>query len=395
LLWPVKVPTSLARTAIEKDLVFFGLVAFADPPREEVKEALRSCRTAGVEVKMITGDNKETAVEIAKQIGLGTLTLTGAEIDELTDKELSAKIKKVNVFARVRPEHKMRIVAALKQAGEIVAMTGDGVNDAPAIKEAHVGIAMGKNGTDVSRETADLIIKDDNFATIVTAIKEGRTIFNNIQKFITFQLSSNVSELFIMFFGVVLGLPYPLLPLQILFKNLVTDNMPAITLGFNPPSLDIMEMKARKKSNLLNKELLIQLAVAALTMGIVSLSVFYISYVYYQLDIDTSRTMTMITLILIQIINAYNFRSFRYPMHKLPFNTNPYLIYASLASIAATIAIVYLPINQIFSVVPIEFSGWVFTLFASFSIVVVMDTVKRINSEAITVAINRKKPVEF
>ena len=234
---------TFAKDHFEDYLVFLGFVGMEDPAREEVKEAISQCYNAGIEVKMITGDNKETAISIAKEIGLPGKIMEGNELDNLTDDELTKIIGPITIFARVKPEHKLRIVKALKYNGEIVTMTGDGVNDAPALKEAHIGIAMGKNGTDVSRSVADLTLKDDNFSTIVSAISEGRTIFKNIRKFSTYQLSCNFAELSILFISVLLspflGWQIPiLLALQILFMNLVTDNLPAITLGLNPPSND-------------------------------------------------------------------------------------------------------------------------------------------------------------
>ncbi|PIU02511.1 MAG: hypothetical protein COT55_03170, partial [Candidatus Diapherotrites archaeon CG09_land_8_20_14_0_10_32_12] len=185
------------KTGFEENLVFLGIVGLEDPPREEIKETLELCKTAGIKVKMVTGDDKNTALAIAKQIGFEGGVLEGEEIDKLTDDEFMQVAKDVVIFARVKPEHKLRIVKALKQNGEIVTMTGDGVNDAPALKEAHIGVAMGKNGTDVSRDAADLTLKDDNFSTIVSAISEGRTVFNNIRKFLTYQLSCNYAELMI------------------------------------------------------------------------------------------------------------------------------------------------------------------------------------------------------
>jgi P-type Ca2+ transporter type 2C len=235
----------------EKNLVLIGLVGMEDPPRPEVKEAMEACWSAGINVKMITGDNKETARAIANEVGLMGKMLVGKQLDMMSDKELSDQLNDIAIFARVRPDHKLRIVNLLKKSGEIVTMTGDGVNDAPALKGAHIGVAMGKNGTDVSRSVADITIRDDNFATIVLAIKEGRTIFNNIRKFVSYQLSCNLAELTVLFFGVVfspiLGWEVPtLFALQILFMNLVTDNLPAITLGLNKSSKDIMNDPPRK-----------------------------------------------------------------------------------------------------------------------------------------------------
>ena len=375
---------SLKRNYSENDLVFLGLVAIEDPPREEVKEAIKTCNDAGISIKMITGDNKETAIEIAREIGLKKKgILTGEEIDKLTEDELSKNVNKVTIFARVRPEHKLRIVKALKQNGEIVTMTGDGVNDAPALKEAHIGVAMGKNGTDVTREVADLTLKDDNFATIVSAVREGRTIFNNIQKFITYQLSCNYAELFIIFFGILIGLPLPLLALQILFMNLVTDNLPAISLGFNPSSPDIMRTKPRRESSILNRNLTILLVIAGTIMGILTLGVFYFTLNVLKQDIMIARTTALVTLIFFEIANAFNFRSFRKGvLNRSPF-VNKYLIYASIISIIATLAIVYTPLNKIFETAPISLFNFLIAFLISLSVVIVFDLLKSIKGNLV------------
>ena len=355
-----------------------ALVALEDPPREEVMPALKLCEEAGIKVKMITGDNKETAIQIAKEIGLKGEVLTGEELDKLTDDELSKIVKNIVIFARVRPEHKLRIVKALKQNKEVVAMTGDGVNDAPALKEAHIGIAMGKGGTDVSREVADLTLKDDNFATIVSAVSEGRTIFSNIRKFVTYQLSCNYAELFIIFLGILLGLPLPLLALQILFMNLVTDDLPAITLGFNPASKDVMTTKPRKESSILNKRLITILIIAGTIMGVVTLGTFYFTLNVLKQDIATARTVALVTLIFFEIANAFNFRSFRHPVHKLLLFANKYLIYASATSILATLLIIYTPLNKIFETVPIAWYYFAIAALMSLTVIIFFDVWKRI-----------------
>jgi len=374
-----KETTSFKKSHFEEELTFLGFAALEDPPREEVREAIKTCKAAGINIKMITGDNKETAIEIAKEIGLkkGGI-LIGEEIDNLTENELSKMVNKTIIFARVRPEHKLKIVKALKQNGEIVTMTGDGVNDAPALKEAHIGVAMGKNGTDVTREVADLTLKDDNFATIVSAIREGRTIFNNIQKFITYQLSCNYAELFIIFFGILIGLPLPLLALQILFMNLVTDNLPAISLGFNPPSSDVMKTKPRRKSNILNRNLIILLIISGTIMGLLTLGVFYFTLNVLKQDIMIARTTALVTLIFFEILNAFNFRSFRKRvLNRSPF-VNKYLVYASTISIIATLAIIYTPLNKIFETAPISLFNFLLAFVTSLCIVISFDILKSI-----------------
>lgn len=368
----------------EEGLSFLGLVGMEDPPREEISEALLDCQTAGIRVIMITGDNKETAVSVSRQIGLVGNILEGTELDNLSDNELVRVIKEVNIFARVRPEHKLKIVRILKGMGEIVTMTGDGVNDAPALKEAHIGVAMGKNGTDVSRSVADLTLKDDNFATIVTAIKEGRTIFNNIRKFVSYQLSCNLAELTILFIGVLLspllGWQVPLLlALQILFMNLVTDNLPAITLGFNPSSKDIMKEKPRLKAEILNSKLIGLMLFNGGLMASFTLFVYYISFNLLDQSAELSRTTALVTLILLEIASAFNFRSFRHKvLTRSPFVNKP-LLGASLISIFLTLIIVYSNLGKVFETVPLTLTGWISALIASILILIIYDLLKELS----------------
>ncbi len=377
---------STNKEQLEEELIFLGLVGMEDPPREEVKEAIKTCIAAGISVKMITGDNKETATAIAKEINLKGEVIEGHEVDKLTDEELQSRIKSITIFARVRPEHKLRIVIALKNNGDIVTMTGDGVNDAPALKESHIGIAMGKNGTDVTREVSDLTLKDDNFVTIVSAIKEGRTIFRNIKKFVTYQLSCNFAELTILFVGVLLaplfGWEIPvLLALQILFMNLVTDNLPAITLGFNPSSSDVMDEKPRRKAKILDKKLIMLLIFTGLILAFFTLFSVYISFNIFNNDFESARTIALVSLIMLEIASAFNFRSFRKGVfNRSPF-VNKYLFYASLISILATILIVYTPINKIFGTVPIPIISWSYTIIPALLLITVFDVLKAINNK--------------
>lgn len=365
----------------EENLTLLGLVAMEDPPRQEAKQALLSAQNAGIRVIMATGDNKETAASIGRQLGFDQNILEGRQIDEMSDQELAVAIKNTAIYARVRPEHKIRLVKLFKEAGEIVAMTGDGVNDAPALKEAHVGIAMGKNGTDVSRSAADLVLKDDNFATIIAAISEGRTSYNNIRKFVSYQLSCSLAELIILFLGVVfapyLGWQTPILvAMQILFMNLVTDNLPAITLGVNPTSEDIMNEKPRNKENILTKQIIKRFITSAVIMTVVTLIAYYWSFNVQGLPHGESQTIALVTLILAEIVMAFNYRSFRkLSLTRSPF-VNKYLVWASIASILATIFIIYTPAKKMFETTPIGLWGWGIALLLSLGVLIVNDISK-------------------
>lgn len=372
---------------IENNLVFLGLTAMENPPREEIKDALIMCRNAGIKVKIITGDDKETTIAISNQIGLekGGI-LEGNEIDRITDNELIKIVNKVVIFARVKPEHKLRIVRALKENEEIVTMTGDGVNDAPALKEAHIGVAMGKSGTDVSRSVSDLILKDDNFATIVEAVKEGRTVFNNIRKFVSYQLSCNYSELAILFIGVLLtpliGWPVPvLLAIHILFMNIVTDNIPAITLGFNPSSKHIMNNKPRKKADLVNKNFIFLIIFSGSLMAFFTLLSFYFSFNILKESVENARTTALFTLILLEIAAAFNFRSFsKGVLDRSPF-INKYLFFASVISVLATLAVIYTPLSRFFDTVTLGIFGLMIALGLSLLLISIFDIFKKMNEK--------------
>ncbi len=377
---------TFSKDHFEEDLIFIGFAGIEDPPREEVKEAISLCLRSGIQVKMITGDNKETALAIANRVGLDGRIMDGDELDQISEEELSKIVSQISIFARVKPEHKLKIVKSLKINGEIVTMTGDGVNDAPALKEAHIGVAMGKNGTDVSRSVADLTLKDDNFATIVYAIKEGRTIFKNIRKFVSYQLSCNWAELIILFVGVllspILGWQIPLLlALQILFMNLITDDFPAITLALTPQSKDVMEERPRKKKQILNRSVIIWFAIAGLAMAIITLGVFYVTFNLLNQEFIYARTTAFLSLILLELVNAYNFISFR---HKVSFESlkiNKYLLIASTISLIATVAIIYTPLNKVFETTPLGLTNWAIAIAASLLIVILFNILKKINEK--------------
>ncbi|KKR81356.1 MAG: ATPase, P-type (Transporting), HAD superfamily, subfamily IC [Candidatus Daviesbacteria bacterium GW2011_GWC1_40_9] len=368
----------------EDGLIWAGLVGMEDPPREEVAQALQLCQSAGISVKMVTGDHQETALAIASQIGLSGKAVEGTDLDQLTDEELAKVVNQITIFSRVRPEHKLRIVKALQAIGEIVTMTGDGVNDAPALKEAHIGVAMGKNGTDVSRSVADLTLKDDNFATIVEAIKEGRSIFNNIRKFVSYQLACNWAEILILFIGVLLspflGWQAPLLlALQILFMNLVTDDLPAITLGLNRTSKDVMRIKPRRKAEIFNRPLFYMTIGVGVLMAFLTLTSFYISFNILGQGLEVARTTALVTLILLEIAGAFSYRSFRQKvLTRSPF-ANIYLVYASVISVIATLVIVYSPLSHVFETTSLDSFSWFIASLAAIILVIILDLVKNLD----------------
>jgi P-type Ca2+ transporter type 2C len=375
-----------SKNFIEDNLIFLGFVGIEDPAREEVKESIFQCHKAGIKVKMITGDNKETAISIAKDIGLKGKVMEGYELDDIKDDKLAKIIDKINIFARVNPEHKLRIVKALKKNGEIVTMTGDGVNDAPSLKEAHIGIAMGKKGTDVSRSVADLTLKDDNFNTIVSAIREGRTIFKNIRKFTSFQISCNFAELGILLFGVLLapffGWEIPLLlALQILFMNMVTADLPAIGLGLNRSSDDAMSHSPRRNSRILNKNNVILLVFTGSLMLFFVLGVYFFTFNILGKTHQYAQTSALFALIGFELVSGFNFRSFRKGVFNRSLIVNPYLFYASVISLAATLAIIYTPLNKIFETIPLKLDQIFIVIILCLVFVAIFDLLKFINNK--------------
>ncbi|MBN3032545.1 MAG: cation-translocating P-type ATPase [Candidatus Saganbacteria bacterium] len=345
----------------ESDLEYLGFVALADPPRPEAAAAVARCRQAGIRPIMITGDHRLTALAIAQQVGIASgedEVLTGLELENLTDAELQEKVARVNVFARVSPEHKLRIVAALKRRGEIVAMTGDGVNDAPALKQADIGVAMGAGGTDVARESADLVLTDDNFATIVAAVEEGRGIYANIKKFIHYMLSTNSGEIFTMFFALLLRLPLPLLPVQILWVNLVTDGLPAVALAAEPLEPGTMRQPPRPAG-----ESIFAGGLLGSVIGIGSLMAAGTLWLFYlNLNwggIDKARTVAFTALSLLQMAHVLNCRSLDRSVFQLGLFSNFYLALAVLATIVLQALVIYVPFLQFaFGTVPLDLIDW-------------------------------------
>lgn len=324
--------------------VFLGLMGMQDPPRKEARRAVASCKKAGIKVVMITGDYKLTAAAIAKQVGLlerGDIVLSSEELARLSDEELRKIIGKVSVFARVSPEDKLRIVSAYKAVGETVAMTGDGVNDAAAIKEADIGVAMGISGTDVSKQAADIILLDDNFATLSAAVKQGRTIYSNIRKFVRYLISCNIGEVIVMFLSIILGMPIVLLPTQLLLVNLVTDGLPAIALGLEGSEKSIMEKKPRQFSgDFFSGGLLRKIVTRGILIGLCTLGCF--AYILNEgMEIEVARTAALVTLITSQLIHVFECRSEERSIFALnPFGNKP-LIWSVLASALVLAASIY------------------------------------------------------
>lgn len=351
---------------IEKDLVFAGLFGMIDPPRMEVLEAVNKCKMAGIKPVMITGDHRITAAAIARELNIlntGDRVLTGTEIEGLSENGLEKAVNNVSVYARVSPKHKLMIVKALKKSGKIVAMTGDGVNDAPAIKEANIGISMGKTGTDVTKEASSMILLDDNFATIVAAIEEGRVIYNNIRKFIRYMLACNFGEVLTMFLGMLAGLPLPLLPIQILWVNLATDGLPAIALGLDPPDKDVMFRSPRKENeNIFSNGLLKLIIFRGFLIGLCTLAVFT-SLLYFAKSIDTARTGAFCTLVIAQLIHVFECKSERKTILEIPIFNNIYLVLAVICSLIMVLGVIYIPFFQnIFNTVPMKLNDWMIIL---------------------------------
>ncbi|WP_176489496.1 calcium-translocating P-type ATPase, SERCA-type [Brevibacillus laterosporus] len=348
---------------LETNLTFLGMVGMIDPPRQEVKSAIQLCRQAGIKTVMITGDHKITAEAIGRQIGLmpggNSHVLEGATIDEMTEEELIQTVEKVYVYARVSPEHKLRIVKALQNCGHIVAMTGDGVNDAPAIKASDIGIAMGITGTDVTKEAASLVLRDDNFTTIVSAVEEGRNIYDNIRKFIRYLLASNVGEILVMFFAMLMGLPLPLLPIQILWVNLVTDGLPAMALGIDPSEGDTMRHKPRKKhENIFARGLGWKIISRGFLIGTMTLGAFIVAYYENPNDLTHAQTVAFATLVLAQLIHVFDCRSEHSVFHRNPFS-NKFLVWAVLSSMALVLVVIYWDVMQpIFKTTSLSLRDW-------------------------------------
>lgn len=363
--WSEKPP--LTEEALERNLVFAGMAGMVDPPRPEVKEAVHLCRQAGIRPVMITGDHVLTAEAIGRELGIyqkGDCAVTGAELEKMSDKELETAAETCTVFARVAPEHKVHIVQAFQKRGNVVAMTGDGVNDAPALKTADIGCAMGKSGTEVAKGASDLILTDDNFATIVEAVREGRGIYDNIRKAVHFLLSSNIGEILTIFVAMLLGWAAPLLPIQLLWVNLVTDSLPAIALGMEPAEENIMERPPRKNTgSLFGDGLGSRILLEGVMIGVLALLAFGIGHVYFDQEngYAVGRTMAFAVLSLSQLVHAFNMRG-EGSLGKLPFCSNKWLLMAFVVGVVLQCVVIMMPpLAGIFQVVLLNGEQWLLT----------------------------------
>ncbi|MGM0471391.1 MAG: calcium-transporting P-type ATPase, PMR1-type [Bacillota bacterium] len=375
-----RLPTNYSQNSLEQyenNLVFVGLVGMIDPPRPEAKEAINKCKQAGIKPVMVTGDHKNTAQAIGEELGLfsaGDEVITGSELAELSERELKIKSEQISIYARVTPEDKLRIVKTLKNKGEIVAMTGDGVNDAPAVKEADIGIAMGDKGTDVTKEASSLILADDNFQTIVAAVEEGRAIYDNIRKFIRYLLSCNVGEILTMFLASLFGYPLPLVPIQILWVNLVTDGLPALALGVDPAAEDIMARRPRPpEESIFAHGLKVRIVAKGFLIGLSTIFAFILGLKMTD-DLVTARTMAFTNLVLAQLFFVFSCRSEEYTLFQINPLTNLPLIIAVLISFLMQLAVLYLPqLEVIFKTTSLASVEWLLILVTAGSATILVE----------------------
>ena len=375
------VPETLDPDRVEKDLTFIGLLGMIDPPRPEVGEAIKLAAGAGMKTIMVTGDFRDTAEAVARQIGLrtpGGLVLTGTELDGMSDERLSAAADRMDVCCRVSPTHKTRIVDALKGRGHIVAMTGDGVNDAPALKRANIGIAMGITGTDVSKEAADMVLTDDNFSSIVSAVEQGRIIYSNIRKFVYFLLACNIGEILIVFCAMLMGFPIPLRPIHLLWLNLISDGAPALALGMEKGEPDTMKQPPRPPAEpLVNADMMIGISVVAVVDAIAILLVFYLGMGRYPGHIEAAQTMAFVTLSVSELVRAFTARSEYLSIFKIGIFSNRWMVGATVASFLLVLTVVYVPLLQpFFYTVALTPDDWLFLLPFFFASPIAMELVK-------------------
>lgn len=372
---------------LEYDLTFIGLVGMIDPPREEVKAAVKTCREAGIRTVMITGDHKITAVAIAKELGIwreGDTVYTGTELDTMTEDDYDKIVKTTTVYARVTPEQKLNIVQSLKRTGEIAAMTGDGVNDAPALKTADIGIAMGTSGTDVAKDASDMIITDDNFTTIVDATKEGRRVYRNIQKVIQFLLAGNISEILTILVATLFNFPAPLLAVHILWVNLATDTLPALALGIDPPEADVMRRKPIRSGTLFEKELIVRVIMQGCFIAFATLMAFFVGL---KADLASGQAMAFCTIAISQLLYSYSQRSNTKSIFSKGFFENKYLLGSILISIALMLVLLVIPpMRTVFALTSLSGREWLIIIGLSLIPTLLLEITKFITRQ-----MNRRK----
>ena len=377
-----KLPREINSETIENELTFVGLIGMIDPPREGVKEAVKTCRKAGIKTVMITGDHLQTAKAIAKELGIlrkGDLAINGETLEKMSQQELERDIMRYSVFARVSPEHKVRIVKAFQSTGAVVAMTGDGVNDAPALKNADIGIAMGKAGTDVAKNASDMVLTDDNFVTIVEAVKQGRNIYDNIKKAVHFLLATNIGEIVAIFVGLLLGIKSPLLAIQLLWVNLVTDSLPAIALGLEKAENNIMNRLPRNtRKSLFADGIWGKITTEGVMIGMLTLVAFSIGNNLYSIEVG--RTMAFLSLGILELVHSFNIKG-EESIFKTGLFENRYLVGAFvLGTLLQVVVVVISPLAQIFDVVPLNSVQWLMTAIISILPVVIVELQKKFNA---------------
>jgi len=359
--------------------VFTGLTGMIDPPRDEVAGAVKLCKKAGIRIVMITGDNAITAQAIADKVGIYGRVMEGIDLESITDEHLQTVVKEITIFARVNPKHKVKILQALQANGEVVAMTGDGVNDAPALKGADVGISMALKGTDVAREASDMVLTDDNFASIVSAVKQGRVIYDNIKKFVKFLLSTNFDELGVILFSILAGLPLPLLPIQILWINLITDSLPALALGVEPPEKNVMKRPPRDpKETILKGSAMFLIMVSVLAATVTLIAFLYGCGGWSCEDVTRGRSMALMTAIFFEMVFIFSRRSEKIPIYKLGFFSNKYLIGAVAIAISLQFILLYTPLSVFFKLTPLAWADWIIILSLSTVGLIAFETKKMI-----------------
>ena len=362
-----EVPRDPTPEDVEHDFVFVGLLGMIDPPRPQAQPAIETARKAGIRTVMITGDYPDTAQAIGQEIDLlkdDRKVLTGMELEMMKAEELVDEVRQTDVFARVSPEHKVKIVNALKSNGEIVAMTGDGVNDAPALKRSDIGVAMGITGTDVAKETADMVLTDDNFASIVAAIEQGRIIYANIRKFVFYLLSCNLAEITVILLAILAGWPSPLTAIQLLWLNLITDGAPALALGVEEGDPDTMNRPPRPPGEpVVNKSMSLRIAIQTGAIAGVTLSAYAIGLWLYPDELIRAGTMAFVTISFSELLRAFTARSERYPIYSIGLFSNRWMVLAVSSSLLLLLATVYVPFLQpVFDTVALELTEWVIIL---------------------------------